>query len=101
MIYWHEEIVSPPPLLDRVSDEESKKMIPEKSKNLLLSIKDSSCHTQAVERQIQNITRAAKKVSGAVARDDLINFTLKSRKLLPSFSSIKQYAKQYSDKGLF
>ena len=50
------------------------------------------CHTQAVERTVQLVTRASVKVCGPDARDGFIRNTLQSRKDLPKVRTKSDFA---------
>lgn len=58
-------------------------------------LKDMPSHTQAVERCVQMVTDASKKVSGEERRDGFIANKIASRNMMPTFDSKKQF--EYSE----
>ena len=86
MIDWKKELVTEPPFLSSLTDEQ------------LISILDCPLqvplwlnNTQAVERGIKAVTEAATAVTGQVERDGFIKQRMYSRKLMPKFNSKKDF----------
>ena len=86
MINWKKELVTEPPFLSSLTDEQ------------LISILDCPLqvplwlnNTQAVERGIKAVTEAATAVTGQVERDGFIKQRMYSRKLMPKFNSKKDF----------
>ena len=52
---------------------------------------DHPCHNQAVERHVKLVTKASIRVAGFQRRDGMIIQNIKSRKLMPSFNTEKQF----------
>ncbi|KAK3917253.1 Polyketide synthase 1 [Frankliniella fusca] len=49
------------------------------------------CHTQAVERTVQLVSKASKNVSGQDGRDGFIRNTIQSRQSMPKFRTKSEY----------
>ena len=52
---------------------------------------DHPCHNQTVERHVKPVTEASICVTGFEPRDGMIRQKIKSRKLMPSFNTKKQF----------
>lgn len=81
LIMWQECLVTPPPVLRHISNEDLQIMVKERS----LEIDDFPCHTQSVERCIKVVTEASQSVTDAISRDGFIRNRLQSRKEMPNF----------------
>lgn len=90
IIDWQSCILTPPPLLQNVTDEEIKLIVSQDSTQIL-DFKKYPCHTQAVERCVKLVSEASSKVCGHIARDGFIRSTLVSRTNMPEFSSKVQF----------
>jgi hypothetical protein len=91
IIFWSKEKLTPPPLLRNISDEAirtiiSNKTIPD------WDVRSFPCHTQAVERCVKLVTTSAQEVVGFQNRDGWIRATLKSREIMPTFNTKKEFA---------
>ena len=90
IIHWNTAKLSSPPLLRGVSNEEINSCIttgdmPD------WNVQNYPCHTQAVERCVKLVTEASSNVCGPQSRDGFIRATLKSRSMMPDFSTKSQY----------
>lgn len=87
IIDWNTTVLTPPPLLRRVSDDEiwAKITVGETADDW--NFGKFPCHTQAVERCVKLVTESSQKVVGANNRDGFIRSTLASRALMPKFDS--------------
>lgn len=90
IIDWQSCSLTPPPLLQKVTDEEIKLIVSQDSSQIL-DFKKYPCHTQAVERCVKLVSEASSKVCGHMARDGFIRSTLVSRTNMPEFSSKKKF----------
>lgn len=90
IIIWAESQITPPPILDNVSDKVLKEMV-EKERLNDIAIPAFPCHTQAVERCVKLVTEASMAVAGPKARDGLIRTKLMSRSKMPTFNFKGQY----------
>jgi len=85
MINWEKTVVTPPPLLADINLEEQQEIAASgKSDRKEFKI---PCHTQAVERVVKEVTRAATKVCGEDERHRFILSAIQDRKLLPKFNT--------------
>ena len=55
------------------------------------SVNNIPCHSQAVERHVQLVSKSASRVVGEINRDGLIRATLQSRERMPSFATKTKY----------
>lgn len=90
LIDWDKCVITEPPILSHISDNDLKFLVLEKH-NDLKKLLNFPCHTQSVERTIKLVTEASESVYGFKTRDNLIRAKLKSRQNVPSFSSKKDY----------
>lgn len=80
-----------PPLTQSISNEELI-LCHGNSKNFVSeNVRDIPCHTQAVERCIQLVSRVSSTVTGEDSRNKLICTTIASRAALPKANSKKDY----------
>ena len=86
MIDWETSLITEPPFTKHLSEE-----ILLNSVCTPMEIPSYPCHTQAVERTIQLVTKASSSVTGEEARHGLILSTLTSREKMPTFESKKDY----------
>ena len=91
MVDWQRTPYISPPVLRNISDETLEIK--------LLSVENQNwefckypCHTVAVERMVQLVTRASSTVCGMKNREDYIRATLESRKAMPQFESKKDFS---------
>lgn len=80
-----------PPLTMDMSDDELDKIV---DKQFAVNI---PCHSQGVERCVKMVSEASKAVYGVDARDGYIRTVLKSRHLMPSFTSKQDYSAAAND----
>lgn len=86
-----QENVFEPPLLRNFSIEEIAECI-SKHKNFVHDmVKDIPCHTQAVERAIQTVSRASRTDFGEDNRHANVCATVQSRSILPKTKTKKNY----------
>lgn len=90
IIIWAESQITPPPILDNVSDKVIKEMV-EKERLNDIAIPAFPCHTQAVERCVKLVTEASMAVAGRKARDRLIRTKLMSPSKMPTINFKVQY----------
>lgn len=90
MIDWTKSDRFPPPLLRDVSIQDLKKCVDLKSLPNL-SFLNFPCHNQGVERCVKLVTESANLVVGHNNRDGFIRARMKSRELMPTFSTKKDY----------
>ena len=76
MIDWSSVEISPPPILQNMTDAELSIRVAKKT----LAISDFPCHGQGVERLIEEVTRASAIVSDKKFRHGLIISSNKSKK---------------------
>lgn len=88
LINWDMCVVTSPPILDKVSNDELKEFITIKETP---DIPLYPCHTQAVERYIKLMTEASVSVVGPEKRDGFVRATMKSRETLKTFDSKKDF----------
>ena len=88
MITWSEceTTISPPPMLDILSNEDIIK-----SKTETIHISKYPCHSQGVERAVKEVTIASKQVYGHDNRHGMVVNTVNSRQEMPSFAMKKDY----------
>lgn len=94
MINWNETFYEPPMLRDiEINNENVVHLIKKKitQHEFASHLCEIPCHTQAVERCVQLVARAAANVSGEAAREGCVLTTLKSRKNMPQFQHKAQY----------
>ena len=91
IIDWTTTAIYPPPLLQRVSDEEMWAKISTANTATEWNFHKFPCHTQAVERCVKLVTEASSKLVGEKNRDGFIRTTLLSRASMPSFSSKRDF----------
>lgn len=91
LITWNE--VSEPPLFQSIPTHILSTLILERTDELK-KLLDFPCHTQAVERHVKLMTRAAKLRCSAGARDSNVFNTLAHRKIMPFFETKKDYKVQ-------
>lgn len=89
LISWDQ--ATEPPLIKHLSDDELKELIMSKTSELK-QILHLPCHTQAVERHVKLVTEVSSAVCGFESRHARIIGTLKSRSLMPTFETKKDYA---------
>ncbi|GBL71787.1 hypothetical protein AVEN_63262-1 [Araneus ventricosus] len=93
LIKW--ENVTEPPLTERFSDDMIAEAIIVNSaiiqEAILHTIKGFPCHTQATERIVKVVIKAAAAVCRPSRRDGVIRNRLKSRNLIPVFSTKHDY----------
>lgn len=80
-----------PPLLKEFSIEVITECIHTHENFVSVMIKNIPCHTQAVERVIQTVSRASNTVFGEKNRHSKVCATLQSRAILPQTKSKKDY----------
>lgn len=90
LIHWSVTKLSPPPLLQKVSNDEITSII-QLGTEPNWAFKSFPCHTQAVERCGKLSTEASAKVCGQESRDGYIRPTLKSWAMMPEFTNKSQY----------
>ena len=86
MINWKQELVSEPPYIASLSDEEISSILTHP-----LQVPKWPNHTQAVERAVKAVTEASAAVSGFEERDGFIRQRIQSRKEMPSFETKANY----------
>ena len=90
MVNWSTTEATEPPLTRGLSQQEIDENIttaacaPQK-------ISAFPCHSQAVEKLVRVVTKAAGKVCGWESREDYIRVKLASRKKMPRFASKRDY----------
>lgn len=90
LIDWSTCVVTEPPLLRDISNEDLTTFIKEK---VAIKLNKFPCHTQAVERCVKIITEASGKVCGHESRDGYIKVKFESRSELPSYENKEEYYK--------
>ena len=90
VIDWDTELITEPPFLTSLSDEEVLGIL-EKP----LSVPKWPNHTQSVERGIRVMTEACTEVAGYKARDGYIRQRLSSRRIMPTFRTKKHFSFNY------
>lgn len=91
MIDWSHCVLTPPPVLSKVSNEELTEIVKTTDVAYGWEFSYFPCHTQAVERTVKLVTEASAAVCGHDARDDMIRATLQSRSIMPKFNIKSQY----------
>ena len=86
LINWEEEIFTPPPMVQYLSNDQLISGI-----DTPLALQQFPCHTQAVERGVQLVTKASINVCGYAARQGYILNTLASRDRMPTFRNKRDY----------
>jgi hypothetical protein len=86
MINWAETVVTQPPVMMTITDDELRGLIaadvtPE------IHFARLPCHTQAVERCVKLVTEASAAVCGEKSRDGFIRSRVASRQMMPMFKS--------------
>lgn len=90
LVDWNKVEVTFPPVLRFFSDNDldlavdSKTFIPK-------NVPPYPCHTQAVERTVQLVSKASQNGCGQSRRDGFIRNTLESRQQLPKFMTKSDY----------
>lgn len=90
LIDWHATVITLPPILANLTTKEIEDLII-KDSNKMVELIALPTHTQAVERCVKLVSESCLSVVGAMARDDFIKVTLKSRKEMPSFNTKKDF----------
>lgn len=88
LIQW--DSVTEPPLLKSFEEDELKDLMMTNSVKLK-QILDFPCHSQAVERHVKLVTEASKTVCGYESRQVRILGGIKSRSIIPSFHTKKDF----------
>lgn len=81
-----------PPFTIKFANTELEGCVEKLSESYLHLLKKIPCHTQAVERNIQLVSKVSKQVSGKRSRNQRICATIQSRSVLPKTNSKKDYA---------
>ena len=90
LIDWNVAKLSSPPLLRRVTNEKIHSFV--QSGDIPdWDVKKCPFHSQAVERCVKLVTEASLKVCDSQSRDGFIRTTLKSRSMIPDFTTKSQY----------
>ena len=82
MIYWEHNLVTSPPILQYLSDDDILNTI-----DCPLPLLGHPCHTQAVEKVIQLVTQASSTVYSHDERHGLIHDTISNRERYHCFNS--------------
>ena len=90
LIDWNTCILTPPPLMEKMTTEIISSLIRDENIPDFEFLK-YPCHTQAVERCVKLVTEAAGKVCGHHNRDGYIRATLKSRAMMPIFETKQNF----------
>ncbi|CAI6353446.1 unnamed protein product [Macrosiphum euphorbiae] len=99
LISWDEIDLTTPPAMNNFSTSEladyfNQNEVPQ------LPILDYPCHTQSVERIVQEVSKASKMVCGFEARDGLILSKISHRKLMPSLRTKADYKISTEEKSI-
>ena len=87
MIDWSFVEISPPPILQNMTDAELSIQVATKT----LAILDFPCNSQGVERLIKEVTRASAIVSDKKSCRGLIILSAKSKKKFPKLNSKQDF----------
>ncbi|KAK0060045.1 hypothetical protein Bpfe_010573 [Biomphalaria pfeifferi] len=90
LINWQEAEVTAPPLLANIPMSEITSRIHDQN-NIMLSIIQVPCHTQAVERHVKLVTEASQSVCGERARNGFIKNRILSRQQMTAFNQKTDY----------
>ena len=85
MINFEEIMTTEPSAIKSINDAAIQKFKLDKLEH------DHPCHNQAVERHVKLVTETSIRVAGFERRDGMIRQKIKSRKLMPSFNTKKQF----------
>lgn len=93
LIDWQKNVITSPPLLRSLTDDNIRKMIGDKTFSALddMEFHLFPCHTQPVERCVKLVTEASNSVVGHEARDGFIRAKIYSREILPRFETKADY----------
>lgn len=99
LISWDEIDLTTPPAMHNFSTSEladyfNQNEVPQ------LPILDYPCHTQSVERIVQEVSKASKMVCVFEARDGLILSEISHRKLMPSLRTKADYKISIEEKSI-
>ena len=86
MIDWKKELVSEPPFIAKLTDDEIVNIL-----DTPLVVPKWSNNTQSVERGIKLVSEACTAVTGKVERDGYIRQRIHSRKLMPQFNTKRDF----------
>lgn len=86
MIDWNKELVSEPPFIAKLTDDEIVNIL-----DTPLVVPKWSNNTQSVERGIKLVSEACTAVTGKVERDGYIRQRIHSRKLMPQFNTKRDF----------
>jgi hypothetical protein len=87
LIFWDRCVITPPPLLDDLGNEE----LQAAAAADILELPPLPCHTQAKERFVHEVTTAAEKVVGEERRDGLIRTRVAERQAMPKFGKKAEF----------
>jgi hypothetical protein len=79
-----------PPIMRHMDSDSLNDILTEKTIPTLYNVK-FPCHTQAVERSIRLVSEASSSVCGEESRDGLIRAKIKSRSVMPTFNTKREY----------
>lgn len=90
LIDWQENVLSDPPILKTITDEEIQHFVAQKGESEL-SLLLLPCHTQAVERAVKTVTEASATLCKKSEREGFIKNQIASRRAMPKFESKKDF----------
>ncbi len=95
MINWTQTQITEPPLTMKFSLQELRDLVDNGEKSAIWNSAEFSipCHTQAVERCVKVVTECSAQVTSK-RRDGIIRAKLKSRNIMPKFTSKSKYKLQ-------
>ncbi|KAE9524457.1 hypothetical protein AGLY_015178 [Aphis glycines] len=99
LINWDEIYLTTPPVMNNFSTAELADYF-NLNKLPQLPILNYPCHTQSVERIVQEVSKASKMVCGSEARDELILSKISHRKLMPSLRTKADYRISTEEKSI-
>lgn len=99
LINWDEIDLTTPPVMNNFSTAELADYF-NLNKLPQLPILNYPCHTQSVERIVQEVSKASKMVCGFEARDGLILSKISHRKLMPSLRTKADYRISTEEKSI-
>ena len=94
LLNWKDCKVTVPPILLDMSEEQLQGLVTYRSLTPDRELWRFPCHTQGVERCVKLVTEATAAVCGTKNRDGFIGARLRSRELLPTFESKKDYGEK-------
>jgi len=93
MIDWNKTIVTEPPLIIKLSNQDLMKFID--ARMIEENIFKSPCHTQAVKRYVEAVSDAVKHTCDSSVQDGYIRSTVHSRDLMPKFDTKSDFKNKW------